>query len=278
MIDTMDEYRDANQRMWNEWTRHHIQSAFYDVEGFRRGSRTGRAGLDAIEQAALGDVTGKSLLHLQCHFGLDTLSWARQGARVTGVDFAEDAVREARALASELGLQATFVHSDIYDLPQRLDGTFDIVFTSHGVLCWLPDLERWAHVIAHFLRPGGLFYIIEAHPFALVFDDERNDSELRPRYPYFHETEPMRSEREGSYAAPDAPIRSVTYQWSHSMGEILTAIAGAGLRIESLQEYPRAGWAMFPWLEPRPDGLWQLPSGQTSVPLMFALKAIKPVG
>src|SRR5262249_20693055 len=143
--------------------------------------------LDAIEQAALGDVTGKSLLHLQCHFGLDTLSWARQGARVTGVDFAEDAVREARALAGVLGLQGTFVHSDIDDLPQRLDVTFDIVFTSHGVLCWLPDLERWAHVIAHFLRPGGLFYIIEAHPFALVFDDERKDRELRPRYPYFHE-------------------------------------------------------------------------------------------
>jgi SAM-dependent methyltransferase len=276
MIGAMDKYRDANQRTWNEWTRHHIQSAFYDLEGFRRGKRAGRAGLDAIEHAALGDVTGKSLLHLQCHFGLDTLAWARRGACVTGVDFAEDAIRGARELAAELRLRATFVHSDIYDLPQRLGGTFDIVFTSHGVLPWLPDLERWAGVIAHFLRPGGLFYIIEAHPFALVFDDERDDRELRPRYPYFHETEPMRSEREGSYAEPDAPIHSVTYEWSHSMGEILTAIAGAGLRIDSLQEYPCAGWAIVPWLELRPDGLWELPVGQPSMPLMFALKAMKP--
>ncbi len=269
-------YREANQRIWDEWTRHHIRSAFYDLEGFRRGERTRRAGLDAIETAALGDVAGKSMLHLQCHFGLDTLFWARQGARVTGVDFAEEAIREARTLAAELGLQATFVHSDVYDLPQRLDGTFDIVFTSHGVLPWLSDLEPWARVIGHFLRPGGLFYIIESHPFAQIFDDGRSDGELKPVYPYFRATEPLRSEREGSYAVPDAPIHSVSYQWSHSMGGVLTAIAGAGLRIESFEEYPFVGWAMFPWLERRSDGLWQFPSGQTGVPLMFALKATKP--
>jgi SAM-dependent methyltransferase len=274
----MDKYRDANQRMWNEWTPHHVRSAFYDVEGFRKGQRTGRAALDAMERAALGDVAGKSLLHLQCHFGLDTLFWARQGSHVTGVDFAEDAIREARRLAAELGLPARFVHSDVYDLPQRLDGTFDIVFTSHGVLSWLPDLERWAQVIAHFLRPGGLFYIIEAHPFAQVFDDERSDRELRPRYPYFPAPVPVRSEGAGSYAVPDAPVRGVTYQWPHSMGEILTAISGAGLRIESLEEYPFAAWAIFPWLEARADGLWQFPCGEAIVPLMFALSATKPAG
>ena len=273
----MDKYRDANQRTWNEWTRYHVHSAFYDVEGFRNGQRPIRAGLDAIEQAALGDVTGKSLLHLQCHFGLDTLSWARRGAHVTGVDFAEDAIRQARSLAAELELPATFVHCDVYELPACLEETFDIVFTSHGVLCWLPDLEHWAEVIARFLRPGGVFYMIEAHPFAYVFDDERSDRELTPRYPYFHAAEPMRCEGEGSYAAPDAAILSVTYQWSHSMGEVVTSIARAGLRIESLEEYPFLGWAMFPWLQRRPDGLWQFPD-ETSIPLMFALKATKPVG
>ncbi len=272
----MSRYRDANQRIWNEWTRHHIRSAFYDVAGFTRGERTRRASLDVIEQAALGDVAGKSMLHLQCHFGLDTLFWARQGARVTGVDFAEEAIREARTLTAELGLQATFVHSDIYDLPQRLDGTFDIVFTSHGVLAWLPDLERWARVITHFLPPGGLFYIIECHPFAQIFDDERSDGELKPVFPYFRATEPLRCEREGSYAVPDAPIRSVSYQWPHSMGEIVTSLAGAGLRIVSLEEYPFVGWAMFPCLEQRSDGLWQFPSGRGGVPLMFAVKATKP--
>jgi SAM-dependent methyltransferase len=274
----MDKYRDANQRIWNQWTHHHIRSAFYDVEGFRKGERPGRAGLDAIERAALGDVAGKSLLHLQCHFGLDTLFWARQGARVTGVDFSEDAIREARQLAAELGLQALFVHSDVYDLPKRLEGTFDIVFTSHGVLCWLADLERWAQVIAHFLSPGGVFYINEGHPFAQIFDNERRDEGLKPVFPYFPAAEPVRCEGKGSYAAPDAPIRSVTYQWPHSMGEIVTAITAAGLRIESLEEYPFVGWAMFPWLEPRPDGLWQFPSGRESIPLMFALKATKPAG
>jgi SAM-dependent methyltransferase len=270
-------YRDANRQIWNAWTPYHVRSEFYDVEGFKRGERHGRAGLDALELEAVGDVAGKSLLHLQCHFGLDTLSWARRGATVTGVDFAEEAIRTARALAAEIGLPATFVHSDVYDLPKQLDGEFDIIFASHGVLCWLPHLDAWARVIAHFLRPGGHFHLIEEHPFAGIFDDTRSDGELRACYPYFHEAQPIRSEGEGSYAAPDAPIRSVSYQWVHSMGEIVTALLRARLRIESLEEYPFAAWAKFPWLQQRPDGLWQAPPGQRSIPLMFALRASKPL-
>ncbi len=274
----MRRYREANRQTWNAWTPYHIESGFYDIEGFKKGQRRDRAGNDALEIDAVGDVVGKSLLHLQCHFGLDTLSWARRGATVTGVDFAEESIRTARALAAELGIQATFVHSDIYDLPNRLDGEFDIVFTSHGVLCWLPDLEAWAQVIARFLRPGGFFHLIDGHPFANIFDDKRSDRELRPSYPYFHETEPIRSEGDGSYAAPNAPIHSVSYQWAHSMGETITSLIRAGLRIESLNEYPFVGWAMFPWMTERPDGLWELPPGQKSIPLMFAIKASKPIG
>ena len=269
------DYLKVNQETWDVWTRYHLGSRFYDLEGFKSGQRSGRAGLDALEAALLGDVAGKSLLHLQCHFGLDTLAWARRGARVTGVDFSEEAIRAARALAGEMGIPAAFVHSNLYDLPTRLGGEFDIVFTSHGVLGWLPDLEGWAGVIARFLAPGGTFCIVEAHPFAMIFDDDVEGPAPRPRYPYFHAPQPQRVERQGSYAAPDAPIRSITYQWSHSMSEIIGSLLRAGLRIVSFDEYPFGGWAMFPWMAQRPDGTWELPPGMGSVPLMFSLLASK---
>ncbi len=274
----MNEYLKANQALWNTWTRIHVESKFYDVEGFKAGTSRRRSGVDAIEIAGVGDVTGKSLLHLQCHFGLDTLTWARRGATVTGVDFSEEAIVAARALAAEIGVPATFVQSDIYKLPDHLAGQFDVVFTSLGVLGWLPDLNGWARVIAHFLKPGGFFYIIEAHPFALIFDDLRKDPELRLLYPYFHGPEPLRLEEDGSYAAPDAPMRSVSYVWLHTLADIIGSLIQAGLRIESFEEYPFVGWAMFPWMQRRADRSWELPSDMGSIPLMFSLKARKDGG
>jgi SAM-dependent methyltransferase len=267
----MNEYLKANQQTWNTWTRYHLESRFYDLEGFKAGEKT----LDPITLAGLGDVRGKLLLHLQCHFGMDTISWAGQGAVVTGVDFSEEAIKAARALAEELGVQASFVQSDLYDLPQNLTGQFDVVFTSHGVLGWLPDLEGWARVIAHFLKPGGIFYVVEGHPVALLFDERRTDGELRLGHLYFQGSEPLREEEDGSYAAPDAPIRSITYQWIHPLADIIGSLLRAGLRIESFEEYPFVGWAMFPWMERRGDGWWQLPPGKQSIPLMFSLKASK---
>jgi SAM-dependent methyltransferase len=272
----VDEHTEANRRLWNAWTPHHVRSGFYDVEGFKAGRRHQRAGLDALEVALVGDVTGKTLLHLQCHFGLDTLAWARRGAIVTGADFAEAAVDAARALASEIGIAARFVHSDVYDLPVHLEGEFDAVFTSHGVLGWLPDLEGWARVIAHFLAPGGRLHVIEGHPFALVFDDRRDDRELRLLYPYFGGPEPFREEQEGSYAAPDAPIHGVQYVWVHPLADVVGSLLRAGLAIEAFAEYPYAGWPIFPWMEQRADGTWQLPGGAGSLPLMFSLSASKP--
>ncbi|HLW58512.1 MAG TPA: methyltransferase domain-containing protein [bacterium] len=273
----MDRHLKVNQSTWDTWARYHLRGPFYDVEGFKAGRRRDRAGLDALEVRLLGDVTGRSLLHLQCHFGLDTLAWARRGAKVTGVDFSGEAIAAARALAEEVAPDAAFVESDLYDLPGRLQGEFDIVFTSHGVLGWLPDLGRWAEIIARFLRPRGRFCIVEAHPFALTFDDARSDRELRPGYPYFHRREPMRVERDGSYAAPDAPIRSVTYQWVHSMSDIIGSLLRAGLRIDTFEEYPFMGWAMLPWMEARSDGCWELPPGSGDIPLMFSLTASKDV-
>jgi SAM-dependent methyltransferase len=274
----MDDYLKANQETWDTWTRYHITSKFYDVERFKAGGKAGGKVLHPTTLAGPGDVTGKSLLHLQCHFGIDTISWAYRGAIVTGIDFSEEAINAARALSQEMGIQATFIQSDLYDLPQNLTGQFDVVFTSHGVLGWLPDLERWAQVIAHFLKPGGIFYIVEGHPFALLFDERRQDAELRLAYRYFQGSEPLREEEDGSYAVPDAPIRSVTYAWIHPLADIIGSLIRAGLRVDSFEEYPFVAWAMFPWMERREDGFWQLPPGRGSIPLMFSLKARKEHG
>jgi SAM-dependent methyltransferase len=194
---------------------------------------------------------------------------------VTGIDFSEEAITTARALAEELRIPATFIQCNLYDLPQHLTGQFDVIFTSYGVLGWLPDIAGWGQIIAHFLKPGGIFYIVEVHPIALLFDEHRQDAELRLLYPYFQGAEPLRIEKDGSYAAPDAPIRSVTYAWIHPLAEIIASLLRAGLRIEAFDEYPFVRWAVFPWMERRADGGWQLPSGQQSIPLMFSLKATK---
>jgi len=271
----MHKHVKANQELWNSWTPHHVQSDFYDVEGFKAGRRRRRVGLDQLEIDLVGDVRGASLLHLQCHFGLDTIAWAQRGAAATGIDFSHEAIRAARALASEMGVPATFVHSDVYELPRHLDGQFDIVFTSHGGLGWLPDLDAWARVVAHFVAPGGRFHLIEGHPFALIFDDRRTDPELRLLYPYFNGPEPIVEEMEGSYAAPDAPLHSVQHIWLHTLADIIGALLRAGLRIMTFAEYPFVGWKMFPWMEQRADGCWQLPGGRGDLPLMFSLSAAK---
>ncbi len=271
----MDKYVKANQDLWNSWTPHHVRSEFYDVEGFKAGRRRRRHGIDELELRLMGDVRGKTLLHLQCHFGIDTITWAQHGAVVTGVDFSIEAIRAARTLAAEMNVPATFVHSDVYDLPQNLDGQFDIVYTSQGVLGWLPDLEPWGKVVAHFVAPGGRFHLIEGHPFALIFDDRRNDPELRVLYPYFQGPAPIREEMEGSYAAPDAPLHSVQHVWIHSLANVIGSLLRAGLQIESFAEYPFVAWKMFPWMEQRPDGSWQLPGGEATLPLMFSLCARK---
>ena len=178
----------ANRQLWDAWTAVHAAGDFYDLERFKAGGIR----LRPYEIELVGDVAGRSLLHLQCHFGIDTLSWARLGARVTGADFSPAAVELARSLAAELGFpDARFVLSNLYDLPDALDGQFDVVYTSRGVLGWLPDIAGWARVVAHFLAPGGTFFITEAHPVQQALEDEGvAPGELRLRYPYFEHREP----------------------------------------------------------------------------------------
>ena len=179
----------ANEALWDAWTAVHATGDFYDLEGFKAGG----VRIRPYEIEMIGDVAGKSLLHLQCHFGIDTLSWARLGARVTGADFSPAAIELARTLAGELGIDdARFVLSNLYELRANLGGRFDVVYTSRGVLGWLPDIRSWARVVAHFLAPGGTFFISEIHPVAQAFDDENvRPGELRLRYPYWEHAEPL---------------------------------------------------------------------------------------
>ena len=264
-----DRYMEANRRSWDARTPTHFGSRFYDVDGFRAGASS----LQSIEIEEVGDVDGKSLLHLQCHFGLDTMSWARLGARATGVDFSEEAVSLARSLSEELGIDADFVVSNVYDLPDVLDQRFDVVFTSYGALTWLPDLERWADVAAHFLEPGGFFYVVDSHPFGNVFYNEEDAVELRPFYPYS-----TRGAGPSGSTYTDGPDEQYgpTFEWGHSVGNILNALISAGLTVEFFHEFHFSAYQALPMMERGDDGWWRLPKGGELVPFLFSLKATKP--
>lgn len=258
----------ANQEMWDKKTPVHLHTPMYDMAGFRAG----RCSLIDIEREALGDVRGKSLLHLQCHFGQDTLSWARLGAKATGVDFSAEAIRTARALNDELKLDANFVESNIYDLPENLDGQFDIVFTSYGVLSWLPDLEAWANVVRRYLKPDGTFYIAEFHPSLLTF--EFDDASIA--YPYFDTGHPLEEEVSGSYADRNADIRGKAYFWFHSLHEILGPLLRAGLILEDFQEFDYSPWNCFPNMNERAPGEFVYGDFGVSLPHIFSLKMGAP--
>lgn len=268
----MQDYMNGNRALWNEMTPIHARSAFYDVEGFKRGRIT----LGNIEREEVGDVSGKSLLHLQCHFGMDTLSWARLGANVTGVDFSDEAIALARSLSQELDISARFIQTNIYDLLDILDEQFDIVFTSQGALPWLPDIERWGQIVARYLKPGGTFYIIEGHPFVLLFDDAPGITTYQIGYRYFQGPEPLKFEGGGSdYADQSARLTHPSYEWIHSLDSIVSSLAGAGLHIQFLHEFPFCAWQALPFLEESADGWWRAPEGMIPIPMTFSIKATK---
>jgi SAM-dependent methyltransferase len=268
---TMDEFLEANKNLWDQWTGEHQKSPFYDLAGFKAGKDR----LRSIELSELGEVRGKSLLHLQCHFGMDTLAWARRGAIVSGVDLSEKSIELARSLSQELNIPAQFYCSDIYKLPQELDGEFDIVFTSYGVLHWLRELSQWGRIISHFLKPDGIFYIVEDHPTFRMFTSE-DSTKMRLANPYFFSETPERVEMAGSYATDNQGDAASFYIWNHSIGEIINAIIGAGLRIEFLHEFPYAARAKFPFMQQGEDGWWRLPEQYVQIPFLFSLQARKP--
>lgn len=267
----MDKYLKTNLALWNEWTPIHEKSKSYDVEGFK----SGRCTLHETELKEVGDVSGKSLLHLQCHFGMDTMSWARRGAKVTGVDFSDKAIHLAKSLSKELNLEASFICSNVYDLPTVLSEKFDMVFTSIGVLCWLPDIQGWANVISKFLKPGGFFYMIESHPFCNVFENESYTKDLKFAHTYFYSPQPTKYEPDGSYADRNAKVINPSYEWTHSLGDIVNALISAGLKIDFVHEFPFAHYDVFPFLEESEPDKWTLPNKQELIPIMFSLKATK---
>jgi 2-polyprenyl-3-methyl-5-hydroxy-6-metoxy-1,4-benzoquinol methylase len=267
----MDEHLETNRRHWDELVPIHFKSAYYDVAAFKAG----KSNLHSLEIEEVGNVAGKSMLHLQCHFGIDSLSWARLGASVTGADFSHEAISTAQRLVAETGIEARFIESALYSLPEILDEQFDIVFTSYGVLSWLPYIDSWANIVAHFLRPGGTFYIAELHPIGGMFDTSAD--ELRVNESYFSSREPLRFDDDGSYADPEATLTNrTTYSWPHPVSEVATALIDAGLRIEFIHEFPYSIERWFPFMELGGDGYFHMPAGMPSIPLLYSIRANKP--
>ncbi len=270
MNDWRDEYLDTNRASWDERVPIHAEGEFYDVASFKAGDER----LRPFEIAEVGDVTGKDLVHLQCHFGIDTLSWARLGARVVGLDFSAPAVEQASRLAADLGLEAEFVQSDVYEAADALGGrTFDVVYTGFGAINWLPDIRRWAGVVAGLLRPGGFLYLAEFHPFTWVFGDD----DLTLAHDYFHHEEPEVWDEPGTYADFEAETEhNKTYEWNHTLGDVVSAVAEAGLIVGSLHEHDYTLFPRWPFLEKSGFDTYRLPEGTPALPLMYSLLARKP--
>ena len=261
--------RDENRASWDARTPHHLRSSFYDLEAFRAG----RSSLREIELAELGSVAGLDLLHLQCHFGQDTLSLARLGARATGLDFSPAAVDAARELALELGLDARFVCADVYDAVQSLGGArFDRVFTSYGALGWLPDMRRWAEVVAGCLAPAGRVHVIEFHPVVWMFDDALETI----HYAYDGRGEPIVEEVQGTYADRAAPIAARTHGWNHGLATVVQALLDAGLGLESLREHDYSPYDVFPGMREEEPGRFRVARHGRKLPLVYSLVARAP--
>ena len=275
-MENKQHYFDANKDSWNKRTAVHKESAFYDIASFKKG----KTSLHKIELDEVGDVKGKSLLHLQCHFGMDTMSWARAGATCVGVDFSDEAINLAKEINEELGLQAQFICANIYDLTGSfktplLEGfreAFDIVFTSYGTIGWLPDLDKWGEAIAYFLKPGGVFYIADFHPTLWMMDENFE----KIKYNYFN-TEVITEEISGTYADRDAPIKSIEHGWNHPFSEIINTLIKHNLQIEQFNEYPFSPCNCFNNIEKGPDNMWRIEGMDEKMPMMYSIKATKRV-
>lgn len=262
-----EQARDGNRALWDEITPVHLKC--YGVDRFLVGERW----LPLKILAEVGDVKDRTLLHLQCHFGLDSLAWVREGAIVTSADFSQKSIEAARELSKKANLPARFVCSDIYDLPEKLEGQFDIVFTSIGVLCWLKDLDDWARVIAHFLKPGGVFYIMEGHPLQYTFDEE---GQYQFEQSYFHNEDPYLWDDDGpDYEDPTYFPNNPSFEWQWTISDIINALLKAGLNLEFFNEHAALEDPVYPEMVQRDDGLYSLPGLPVELPILFSLKARK---
>lgn len=262
----MKNYSLINKKWWNDVTPVHANSDLYDLPGFIKG----KSHLDALELEEVGDVGGKSLLHLMCHFGMGTLSWARVGAIATGVDLSDRSIRLAKKLSRKINVPATFICSDIYELPAVLDKKFDIVFTSYGVLLWLPNLKKWAKIINHFLASGGMFYIADVHPFTQILSYD-----FKLHYKYF-DRGPYIDDSTGTYTDWNTEVKGMTYIWSYTISDVINALIKEGLRIEFVHEFPFTNYDQFPGLmEKNEKRQYVFKNKKNQIPLLFSLKATK---
>ncbi len=259
-------YLDINRASWNKRTDIHLTSDFYNMDGFLAG----KSSLNDIELQLLGNISGKSILHLQCHFGQDSISLSRLGAKVTGVDISDRAIDAARTIAMQTKSDANFICSDIYDLPNHLEGQFDMVFTSYGTIGWLPDLDKWAQVIAHYLRSGGTFLIAEFHPFVWMFD---NDFE-KISYNYFNAGAIVETES-GTYADKQADITQEYVSWNHNLAEVVNSLIRHGLEINVLNEYDYSPYNCFNKTVEISPGKYQLAPFGNKMPMVYAIRATK---
>jgi SAM-dependent methyltransferase len=273
----MDDYREVNRTSWDERVPAHVESADYAISRFV-SDPSFISDVVRFDVPLLGDIAGLRGVHLQCHIGTDTVSLARLGASMTGVDFSAPAVEAARSLALSAAADATFVRSDVYSAVDVLGpGGFDLVYTGIGALCWLPSVRRWAAVVAGLLRPGGRLFIREGHPMLWTLDDERTDDLLAVRYPYFERDAPMVFDNEGTYVATDTVFsHTTTHEWNHGLGEIVTALLSAGLAVTGLVEHDSVPWEALPGKMERLDGgEWRLTEDPSRLPHTYTLQAVK---
>lgn len=262
----MKDYSKINKKWWNDVTKVHLHSELYDLPGFKKG----KSSLQATELEEVGDVRDKTLLHLMCHFGMDTLSWARLGAIATGVDLSDNSIKLAKKLSKEIGVPAAFICSDIYGLPSVMDKKFDIIFTSYGVLCWISKIRKWGKIINHFLKVGGMFYIVELHPFTNILSHD-----FKIFYKYFDKG-PYIDDSSGTYTDWGANVKGFTYEWSYTLGDVINALIKVGLKIEYVHEFPFTMYDQFPgFMEQNEKGQYVLKNKKIQIPLLFSLKATK---
>jgi len=262
-------FEDKNKMFWNEAAPVHLKS--YDIEQLRNKKSL----LKPMELDDMGNLKNKKTLHLQCHIGTDSISLAFEGARVTAVDFSKQSIEIAQKLAEELNVEINFIESNIYDIEKKLEDTFDVVYTSKGVINWLNDINEWGRLIGRYLKKGGFFYIMEIHPFKFMLDDTIND-ELKIKYSYFHKYEPVCFDDDyPDYSDKNYIPKNPTYEWNWPLSDILNALINAGLRIEFVREFDKLFYNGFPGMVKDVSGWWYLPKYKGMIPLTYTIKAVK---
>jgi SAM-dependent methyltransferase len=257
-----DNYKDVNKQTWNNKVDIHVASDFYNVSDFLKGKNS----VPQIDLDLLGDIKGKKILHLQCHFGQDTLSLERLGAKCTGVDLSDKAIEKAKQLNNELNLDAKFICCDVYETPNHIDEKFDIVYTSYGTIGWLPDLDKWAKVISHFLKPNGKLVFVEFHPVVWMFDDDFTKIEH-----HYHNEKPILEEYTGTYADQNADIKTDYISWNHSLSGVFQSLMNNGLQIEHFEEYDYSNYNCFNETIEFESNKFRIKHLENKIPMMFSL-------